>query len=94
MNVQHSYDLGSKVQFLKEKTLEVFLAMNFNHQALLNARTLRPPTIRIVKPGTFMEFRVWRVENKGAGISQVKIPAVMLDPKAVEWMEERVMREL
>ena len=41
-----------------------------------------------------MEFRVWKVENKGAGISQVKIPAVMLDPKAVEWMEERVMREL
>jgi len=55
---------------------------------------LRPPTVRIVKPGTFMEYRRWKVDNIGVGIQQVKVPVVMRDLKALKWVAERVVMEL
>ena len=63
--------------------------MNNDH---INTGLDRPPTIRIVKPGTFMEYRQWKSESKG--LSQAKVPAVMSDPNALEWIAERVVREL
>ena len=79
---------------LKQKCLEAFLAINDNHTLLVNIGVLRPPTIRIVKPGAFMEYRHWTAENKGAGINQVKVPVVMRDSSALEWIMDRVVREL
>ena len=41
-----------------------------------------------------MEYRRWRVDGAGVGINQVKVPVVMWDSKAIEWMTERVVMEL
>ena len=68
--------------------------MHADYQELVDVRVMRQPTIRIVKPGTFMEYRRWKVETAGVGISQVKVPVVMQDPKAIKWMVERVVMEL
>lgn len=92
--MQRSYTLDPKIQILKQRFLEEILVININHQSLINDGRLRPPTIRIVKPGTFMEYRRWMVTNKGVNINQVKTPAVVSDTNALEWIAERVVREL
>ncbi|KAF9234048.1 GH3 auxin-responsive promoter [Melanogaster broomeanus] len=52
------------------------------------------PTIRIVKPGTFMEYRRWRGEQMNVGAGQIKVPVVLSDSAAQEWVVERVVQEL
>ena len=68
--------------------------MHSDHGELFENNAMRPPTIRIVKPGTFMEYRRWRVDSKGVGINQAKIPAVMWNPQMLQWMQDKVVREL
>jgi len=70
------------------------LAINTDYQEMVNVGLMRQPTLRIVKPGTFMEYRRWRVDSAGIGINQVKVPVVMRDSKAIEWMMKRVVMEL
>ncbi|KAG6332157.1 hypothetical protein ID866_6929 [Astraeus odoratus] len=52
------------------------------------------PTIRVLKQGTFREYRQWRVEVIKSGSGQVKVPVVMWDKTAMEWVTERVEKEL
>ena len=68
--------------------------MHTDHQEQVDTGRLRPPTVRIVKPGTFMEYKRWRVDSAGVGINQVKVPVVMQDSKAIKWVVERVVMEL
>ncbi|KIM52482.1 hypothetical protein SCLCIDRAFT_1223676 [Scleroderma citrinum Foug A] len=86
--------VGSNVQLIKQKTLEAFSGMHVDYQEMVDVNLMRQPIIRIVKPGTFMEYRRWRVDSAGVGINQVKVPVVMLDSKAINWMMERVVMEL
>ncbi|KAG6369051.1 hypothetical protein JVT61DRAFT_1919 [Boletus reticuloceps] len=51
------------------------------------------PTIRIVKPGTFMEYRRWKGEKMRIGLGQIKVPVVLASAEAQEWMLERVTQE-
>ena len=88
-------DPGVNAQLSKQAAIEAFLAINSYHRADIDiGGSLRAPTIRIVKSGTFMEYRRWKVDTTGVGISQVKVPAVMWDSNALQWMAERVVREL
>jgi len=68
--------------------------MHADYQEMVDMGLMRQPTIRIVKSGSFMEYRRWRVDSAGVGINQVKVPVVMRDSKAIEWMMERVVMEL
>ncbi|EIW86139.1 hypothetical protein CONPUDRAFT_45881 [Coniophora puteana RWD-64-598 SS2] len=52
------------------------------------------PTVRIVAPGTFTGFRLWKGRVNGAGCSQVKVPTIMTDEKAQAFVLERVVMEL
>ncbi|KAI6044750.1 GH3 auxin-responsive promoter [Pisolithus marmoratus] len=55
---------------------------------------MQMPTIRILEPGTFGEYRQWRVEVANSGGGQTKVPVLMRDITAREWMLARVRREL
>ncbi|KAI6154826.1 GH3 auxin-responsive promoter [Pisolithus tinctorius] len=52
------------------------------------------PTIRVLEPGTFGEYRRWKVEVTNSGSGQGKVPVLMKDSTAREWMLARVRREL
>ena len=85
---------GVNAQLTKQAAIEAFLAISSQHRVQIDIGRLRAPTIRIVKPGTFMEYRQWKVDTRGVGISQVKLPVVMWDSNTLQWMAERVVREL
>ena len=53
------------------------------------------PTVRVVRPGTFREYRDWKIRKSGKGTGmQVKVPVVVLDRETVDWLEERVVDEV
>ncbi|KIJ57869.1 hypothetical protein HYDPIDRAFT_163769 [Hydnomerulius pinastri MD-312] len=67
---------------------------NPNIKRSLELRTIGSPTVRIVKPGTFRDYRRWKIEASNTGSGQMKVPVVMWDPAAQEWMLERIEREV
>jgi len=87
-------DIGPDANSARQKAFEALLSTNDDHQRAFDAGRLRQPTIRIVKPGTFSDYRRWRGEKLNVGVGQIKVPAVMIDPTSIEWVEERVVKEL
>ncbi|KAI6044793.1 GH3 auxin-responsive promoter [Pisolithus marmoratus] len=55
---------------------------------------MQVPTIRVLEPGTFGKYREWRIEATNSGGGQVKVPVLMWDNTARDWMLARVRREL
>ncbi|KAI5986935.1 GH3 auxin-responsive promoter, partial [Pisolithus albus] len=52
------------------------------------------PTIRVLKRGTFAEYRQWRIGVTNSGSGQTKVPVLLWDKAAQEWMLAHVQREL
>ena len=86
--------IGPNANSARQKAFKALLSTNDDHQRAFNAGRLRQPTIRIVKPGTFSDYRQWRGELLNTGVGQIKVPAIMIDPASIEWLEERVVKEL
>ncbi|KIK22599.1 hypothetical protein PISMIDRAFT_651535, partial [Pisolithus microcarpus 441] len=87
-------DIGPGGTAARQKAFEALTRANKEHQHAFDAGRLRLPTIRIVKPGTFAEYRLWWGESMNAGVGQIKVPAVMLNEDQQEWIVERVIAEL
>ncbi|KAI6013488.1 GH3 auxin-responsive promoter [Pisolithus microcarpus] len=87
-------DIGRGATAARQKAFEALVRANEDHQRSFDAGQLRLPTIRVVKPGTFAEYRLWRGESTNAGVGQIKVPAVMLNEDQQEWIAERVIAEL
>ncbi|KAI6038425.1 GH3 auxin-responsive promoter [Pisolithus marmoratus] len=87
-------DIGPNAKLARQKAFTALAATSEKHQIAFDANKIDLPTIRIVKPGTFADYRRWRGENMNVGAAQIKLPTVLSDPKAQEWMVERVMTEL
>ncbi|KAG0700097.1 GH3 auxin-responsive promoter [Suillus ampliporus] len=75
-------------------------ALSSTHQRIeseIDCGALGMPTICVVKSGTFTEYRRWRGTSGEAatiGSCQVKVPVVMSDPIAQEWIMKRVELEI
>ena len=90
----HAVDIGLNANSARQKAFKALVSTNDNHQRAFDTGRLRQPTVRIVKPGTFSDYRQWRGEKLNAGVGQIKVPVVMIDPASIEWLEERVVKEL
>ncbi|KIJ13242.1 hypothetical protein PAXINDRAFT_14001 [Paxillus involutus ATCC 200175] len=87
-------ELGPRSYLAPQKFLDALIAMNHIHQDVLHPGHTRLPTIRIVKPGTFMEYRLGRGKKLDVGPGQIKVPVILLETAVQEWIEERVVQEL
>lgn len=52
------------------------------------------PTMRILKPGTFKEYRQWKGDTSGISSGQIKVPTMLTDPVAIDWLAKRVVVEV
>ena len=48
--------------------------------------SIAPLKVSLVKPGTFLEFRLSMIESQKATPNQFKVPRVLKKPEAVEFM--------
>ncbi|KAG6327027.1 hypothetical protein ID866_12062, partial [Astraeus odoratus] len=53
-------------------------------------KKMSSPTIRVVKSGTFREYRRWKLEMNKTGYGQTKVPVVMWDSASLQWISARV----
>ena len=61
----------------------------------LHINRIGDPTIRILKHGTFKEYRQWKAKTNGISSSQViKVPTMVIDPVSIDWLVERVVLEV
>ncbi|KAL4080504.1 GH3 auxin-responsive promoter [Scleroderma citrinum] len=87
-------DIGLGAISARQKAFEALVMTNDEHQSAFDTGRLRLPTIRIVKHGTFADYRRWQGEKLNVGVGQIKVPVVMTNPNSYEWLAERVVREL
>ncbi|KIM56354.1 hypothetical protein SCLCIDRAFT_243824 [Scleroderma citrinum Foug A] len=87
-------DIGPNANIARQKALDVLVTTNGEHQGAFDAGLLRPPTIRIVKYGTFAGYRRWRGERLNVSVGQMKVPVVMADTDTLNWLAEQIVREL
>ncbi|KAI5998647.1 GH3 auxin-responsive promoter [Pisolithus albus] len=87
-------DIGPGATAARQKAFEALVRANEEHQRAFDAGQIRLPTIRVVKPGTFAEYRLWRGESTNAGVGQIKVPIVLSKEDQQEWIVERVIAEL
>ncbi|KAF8836518.1 hypothetical protein BDN67DRAFT_320800 [Paxillus ammoniavirescens] len=86
--------LGPNAHLAPQKLFHALVATNSEHQRALDDGRTRLPTIRIVKPGTFMEYRRWWGEKMNLGAGQSKVPVVLTKSATQEWFREKVLQEL
>ncbi|KAG1733279.1 GH3 auxin-responsive promoter [Suillus lakei] len=78
----------------RQRLLDALSSANENIGQAYRAGLFGMPTIRVVKPGTFMEFRKRKGDASAMGTSQTKAPLVMSEIAAQEWMTNRVELEI
>lgn len=85
---------GADAHLAPKALLDNLCACNENFNLTIGWGRLLPPTIRIVKPGTFREYRQLKIETSKVGSGQVKVPVVTWDENTKKWLMERVIQEL
>ena len=70
---------------------DALVATNMDHERARAHKQMRLPTIRIVRAGTFPEYRRWKGESAHG---QIRVPLALVHPDVQAWISERVIREL
>ncbi|OAX41737.1 hypothetical protein K503DRAFT_797730 [Rhizopogon vinicolor AM-OR11-026] len=86
--------VGTSPHLAKQRLLDALSSANDNFRNGYDAGWFGMPTIRVVKPGTFLEYRKWRGQTAAIGTCQVKVPVVMSDTTAQGWIKNRVELEI
>ncbi|KAH7908476.1 GH3 auxin-responsive promoter [Hygrophoropsis aurantiaca] len=68
--------------------------INYNVNVHFSIKAIGEPTIWILKPGTFREYRQWRLGIARTAAGQTKVPVFVMDEATKEWLKARVMHEL
>ena len=90
----HMAGTGTEAGAARQRVFEALVSTNEEHQRAFDAGQLSLPTIRIVKPGTFRDYRRYRGEQLNTPVGQTKVPVVVTNPDVLAWLEERVAKEL
>ncbi|EIW81574.1 hypothetical protein CONPUDRAFT_154107 [Coniophora puteana RWD-64-598 SS2] len=76
---------------VRDKILTGLLAANENFASGAKRGLPVRPSIRLLAPGTFREFKTWKGNVTGAGATQIKLPIIMLNQKDHEFLLEKVI---
>lgn len=85
---------GPNAYLAPQKLFDALVATNIEHLGAFENGQMRLPTIRIVKAGTFGDYRSLMSKKRNICSGQVKVPMVLVLPFVRELILERVVREL
>ncbi|KAF8888224.1 GH3 auxin-responsive promoter [Infundibulicybe gibba] len=75
--------------------LQEFLASTNSTFARFNSDSVvGEPSVRVLAAGTFSGYRSWKVGVSGGGSGQTKVPTIIYDPEARDWLLGHVVQEL
>ncbi|KAI6106200.1 GH3 auxin-responsive promoter [Pisolithus croceorrhizus] len=87
-------DPGTNISAVPAALHEQLQKNNENYLKDSRVGKIGVPCVRVVRPGTFGDFREWKVRTKGAASGQVKVPVVIWGDTDRAWLEERVMYDI
>ncbi|TFK38883.1 GH3 auxin-responsive promoter [Crucibulum laeve] len=79
---------------VRQQLHQHFLITNPGYKKAVDSSAIEMPTIQILHPGTFQEYRAWKTSLTDAAIGQVKIPSVLMAQDAIDWFTKRVSSEI
>jgi len=82
------------VSSARDKILKGLIEVNTNFSSGAERGLPVTPTIRLLAPGSFADFRSWKGTVNGVGSSQIKLPIITLDTKAQEFLLSKVVAEI
>ncbi|KAI6011106.1 hypothetical protein EDC04DRAFT_2905648 [Pisolithus marmoratus] len=68
--------------------------LNENYLRDSRAGKIGMPTVRALKPRTFVGFRAWKIRTNNIAAGQVKVPIAVWDEVNLAWLEERVICDI
>ncbi|KAF8553870.1 hypothetical protein OG21DRAFT_1441256 [Imleria badia] len=77
-----------------ERVLDELIRSNKNIAWALAREVFRKPTIRLVRSGTFSDFRQLKLDEGSNNLGQVKVPVVLPKAAYVTWFSNRVVQEM
>ncbi|KAI9458996.1 GH3 auxin-responsive promoter, partial [Boletus coccyginus] len=77
-----------------ERVLDELLRSNKNLAWTFENELFRKPTIWLVRPGTFSDFRQLKLDEGSNNLGQIKVPVVLPKAEYVTWFSNRVVDEL
>ena len=84
----------SNVELAPERVLNELTRSNGNIAWAFERNKFRKPTFRLVRSGTFSEFRQLKLDKGSNNLGQVKVPTVLPRATYVAWFSNRVVQEL
>lgn len=77
-----------------DRILETLSQSNACIRWALDHQSFGKPIIRLVRPGTFSDFRQLKLDEGSKNVGQVKVPVVLPKAAYVTWFSNRVVHEL
>ena len=74
--------------------LDELSRLNIHIARALTRDLFRQPTFRIVRSGTFSDFRQLKFDEGSNNLGQIKVPVVLLKDEYIAWFLDRVVQEL
>lgn len=93
-NYQFNYTTGPNAHLSRQQLFDALVATDSELQHALQLGHISLPTIRILRAGTFTEFRTWWRKILNIAFGQIKVPLVMVNPAVQEWILDKVVQEL
>ncbi|KIJ62984.1 hypothetical protein HYDPIDRAFT_114133 [Hydnomerulius pinastri MD-312] len=84
---------GPHPELASQKILDSLVESIPKIQDSLAKGRIRKPTIRVLEPGAFRDYRQWKLEKGATNVGQIKVPVVLTDHESVEWISNKVARE-
>ncbi|KAL4073475.1 GH3 auxin-responsive promoter, partial [Scleroderma citrinum] len=72
---------------------DVISEHNVNYRTESLCGKIGKPVVRVVRRGTFGEYREWKVREDNIAAGQIKVPTVVSRPEILQFLEERVVQE-
>ncbi|KAH0835636.1 GH3 auxin-responsive promoter [Lanmaoa asiatica] len=92
--VELAGDQVSDLTLATEHVLDELSRTNENIAWAHAHELFRKPTIRLVRSGTFSDFRQLKLDEGSNNLGQVKVPVVLPKASYVTWFSDRVVQEL
>ncbi|KAF8546918.1 hypothetical protein OG21DRAFT_1425882 [Imleria badia] len=87
-------DQVSDLALAPERVLDELIRSNGNIAWALERDMFRKPTVRLVRSGTFSDFRQLKLDEGSNNLGQVKVPVVLPKAAYVTWFSNQVVQEL
>ena len=88
-----AHETVSELSRAPERLLDELSRLNGRFALELKRDTIRKPTIRLLRSGTFSDFLQLKLDEGSRNNGQVKVPVVLPKAAYVTWFENRVVQE-